>query len=1183
MAEIKLTEQQQQAVDNRGGSLLVSAAAGSGKTKILVERLFAQIEEQSCSVDEFLIITYTRAAAAELRGKIAKELSKRVAQQPENEHLRRQLFRVYQAEIKTVDAFCGSLLRENVHLLAPVNGRSLTPDYRLLDEQEGQILQDRVLHRVMDTFYEGLEQGDEQAQKLAETLGAGRDDRRLTELVLDLYNKLQSHPYPEQWLRENRQAWESVPNHLTDTPYGALLLQDTVDCALFWSGRLRRAVEEMAAFPAVEAAYSPSFLTVAETLASVPTKAMQGWQAMQELNFAFPKFKPVRGEENENCKERMKKLRDRCQKEMKGAMEIFAASEEEHLEDLRAMAPAMLALTELTEHFMRAYREEKVRRNTADFSDQEHYAIELLTDTDGNPTELARQVAGRYREIMVDEYQDTNEVQNSIFRAVSRDGENLFTVGDVKQSIYRFRLAQPEIFLQKYESYRDADAAATGEARKILLTRNFRSRREVLEATNFVFRNILSKQMGEMEYGEREQLYTGADYYVSAPDRETELHIISVEDTEEETFVRDRMEADFVAGLIRRMLDEKYPVQGEDGTLRPVRPEDIVLLMRSPKSRMSAFGAALSRCGIPFSGGEEEPFFETIEISTVYSFLQIIDNPRQDVPLIAVLRSPLYGFTPDLLARIRGSSAGDFYEACCACEEETVAAFLRDLNSLRDLAAELPTDQLLWQMYDRLHLPAVFGAMEEGELRRSRLFSLCAYAENLAAQGKITVFELTEYLRGIMSRGNQPNIAAGQSAGGVEIMSIHRSKGLEFPVVILCDLHKSFNRDDFKKPVLVHPRLGLGTECVDPERHIRYATVSKTTIAMQMEKEMLSEEMRLLYVAMTRAKEKLILVDCARRQKTRVSDLAAMADLPVPPQAVRAGKCMGDWVLLALLGSTQAAVLHQWVEEWPERREDAACWRVYLHSNPAAVQTSAGHIADAAEEPPFVPDKLNAAYPYSAAASIPSKITATQLKGRELDQQIAEGALAQPVGRTGGFAVPKFLQEQKGLTAAQRGTAMHLVMQYLPFDTQPQPEAVRQTVQGLLARRLLTPEQAESIDAARIAAFLRSDLCREIQASAQVWREYRFALLVPASLYDPASEGEEMMLQGVADVCYRTERGLVVADFKTDRIRPGEEEQHAQQYRAQLEAYSHALSRVLQEPVTRKILYFFQTDKTWEL
>ena len=1182
MIDPNLTDEQRRAVTNDGGSLLVSAAAGSGKTKVLVERLFRRVEEERCSVDDFLIITYTRAAAAELRGKIARELSQRVAQQPENDHLRRQLFRVYQADIKTVDAFCGSLLREHIHLLPPVNGRSLTPDYRLLDEQEGAVLRSRVLDRVMDRFYESLEQGDENAALLAQTLGAGRDDSRLTALVLELYEKLQSQAHPLQWLQQTREFWRAVPNTLTETPFGELLLADLAAWADFWSRRLRRAGEEMAECSKLAAAYGPAFAAMAETAQRLEKAAASGWDAVGEADLSFPGLKAARGVEDEDLKNRMKALKDHFAKELKEVMEPFATSQAEHLLDLHVMAPAMLSLLDLTADFMRTLQQEKVRRNAADFSDQEHYAVELLLSADGTPTELARQVAGRYVEIMVDEYQDTNEVQNCIFSAISRGGENLFTVGDVKQSIYRFRLAQPEIFLEKYRSYSHAESAAPGQARKILLTRNFRSRPEVLEATNFIFRNILSRGMGEMDYGPEEQLYPGARF-APAPDRETELHLVSVENTEDEDFDRARVEADFVAGLVRRMLDEGYPVQDEDGALRPVQPEDIAILMRSPRSRMADLGAALSRCGIPCSGGEREPFFETLEISTVYSLLQIIDNPRQDVPLIAVLRSPLFGFTPDLLASIRSCGKGDFYDACCACPEEPVQDFLRLLRHLRNLAAELPADQLLWRIYDELHLLGVFGAMEEGELRRSRLLNLCRYASELAGQGRITVFELTDYLRSLMARGKEPQIASEQSAGGVSIMSIHRSKGLEFPVVILCDLNRKFNGTDQTRPVLVHPRLGLGTERIDPARRVRYPTISKISLAQEMEKEMLSEEMRLLYVAMTRAREKLILVDCLKNARSHVQKLSALTELPVPPQVVRSAKAMGDWVLQALLCSTEAGAIHAWAGTAPVMRESAPGWRVYLHENPdapAAVWTR--NREKSGGEPAFDPRLLQGEYAHLAASRIPSKITATQLKGREVDQQIAEGA-AQTLPAQWEFAVPRFLQEQQGLTPAERGTAMHLVMQYLPFDTPGTSEAVSAFVENLAQRRLLTGDQAASINTSQIARFLRSDLCRQMRSAMQLWREFRFALLVPATVYDPRAEGEEMMLQGVADVCFRTPEGIVVADFKTDRLHPGEECSRAERYRSQLEAYSLALSRVLEEPVCRRVLYFFSTGAEVEV
>ena len=720
MAEIQLTQAQQAAVDNRGGSLLVSAAAGSGKTKVLVERLFAYMERERCDVDDFLIITYTKAAAAELRGKIAAELSRRVAVHPESGHLRRQLFRVYQADIKTVDAFCAAVLRENVHLLPGDGQHALTPDFRVLDEQEVQLLRERVLERVMETFYARLEAGDAEGELLAETLGAGRDDRALTALVLEQHSKIQSHPYPLAWLEQVYAQWEQTPQALADCAYGRILMTDTCRKADFWARRLLQAAEEMADCPALEKGYAAGFRDAAAQLAHLRESAADGWDAMGAAVPKFPSLRPVRGEEER--KVRAKAIWDRCKAEMKKAAAPYETAERDYLDDLREMAPAMRALIRLTADFTRAYQAEKLRRNAVDFSDQEHYAIEILTQPDGAPTELARQISSRYQEIMVDEYQDTNEVQNCIFRAVSRDGQNLFTVGDVKQSIYRFRLADPTIFLEKYLAYRDAAEAEDGQPRRVLLSQNFRSRREVLESTNYVFSGIMSREMGEMDYGEDEQLHFGASYYVPRTDTAAEFHLVSVEDTEDEQFDREEVEARFAARRIRQMLDEGYPVQDADGRLRPITPEDIVILMRSPRTRLRAFTDALRRERIPCSSGEQSAFFATTEIAVLFSFLQIIDNPRQDVPLISVMRSPLFGFTPDRLAQIRTLiPEGDYYDAVCADDAPDTAAFRATLDALRADARSLCAGELVWRLYDTCHVLGVFGAMEGGAARRANL------------------------------------------------------------------------------------------------------------------------------------------------------------------------------------------------------------------------------------------------------------------------------------------------------------------------------------------------------------------------------------------------------------------------------------------------------------------------------
>ena len=1183
MAEVKLTEQQHDAVYDRGGSLLVSAAAGSGKTKVLVERVFSYLAQERCDVDDFLIITYTRAAAAELRARLASELAQRVAAQPEDRHLRRQLFRVYQADIKTVDGFCASLLREHIHLLEPVEGRSLTPDFRVLDEAEAALLKDRALERTLEAFYQAIESGDEEYALLAGTLGAGRDDRALASLVLEVHEKIQSHPYPVRWLHQAAEGWRQLPDTLADSVYGRTVMAHTVRQALFWAEQLERAVRAMEGCQAVYDAYADRFLETAGQLRQYRQAAQEGWAAMGRVQPAFRRMGAVRGEENGEAKAAAQAVLRKCRDALKKLTAPYETPEEAHLEDLRATAPAMRALLRLTEELTARYQAEKVRRNAMDFSDQEHYAVLLLRDGDGAPSPLARQVSMRYQEIMVDEYQDTNEVQDCIFQAISRQGRNLFTVGDVKQSIYRFRLADPTIFLEKYRQFADAAQAADGQPRRMVLSRNFRSRREVLDAANFVFEDIMSEEMGEMDYTDAERLYFGAAYYAETAGHDTELHVVSVEDTPDQQFDRTEVEARFTARRIRQLLDEQFPVQGADGTVHPVRPEDIVVLMRSPRARLKAFSAALAREGIPCGGGERDDFFSAMEIAVTVSLLEIVDNPRQDVPLIAVLRSPLVGMTPDRLAEIRTlQPEGDYYDALCRDEQPDSSAFLALLSELRQAARELAADDLLWYLYDRCHMTAIFGAMADGAQRQARLTALYDYARQLVQGGKAGLFDFITHLRRLLEKDDAPALSVTQAAEGVQFMSVHRSKGLEFPVVILADLQKSFNRQDLNRPVLVHPQLGLGTERVDGRRHIRYDTISKTALALRLEREAKAEEMRILYVAMTRAKEKLILIDCRKHMDKRLRDLTAMTGAPVTPEAVSAANSPGDWILLSLLHTAGAGALHRLAGIRPEVLTPApAGWTVRLWQEGGGETETA---AIPAEEPRDVrtytqPDReaLGFVYPYRAVTEVPAKITATQLKGRELDQEVAGGAGA--ARRPAAPEKPLFLQETQGLSAAERGTALHLVMQYLPLDTAPEAEAVERLTATLREKRLLTAAQAEAVDTRCITAFLHSPLAGRIREADRVWREYRFALLMPAERYAPEAVGEEMLLQGVADCVFEKDGVLTVVDFKTDRVTAEEAPQRAEVYRGQLQAYSDALSRIMEKPVAARILYFFRCGR----
>jgi len=1183
MAKLTLTEQQRSVVENRGGSLLVSAAAGSGKTKVLVERLFRYVMQEHCNIDDFLIITYTKAAAAELRNKIASELSKLLADRPGDQHLKRQLLRVYQADIKTVDAFCTALLRENTHLLPQEGDRhALTPDFRVLDEGEAKLVRQRVLDRVLDAFYTDL---DENGEQLADTLGAGRDDRALEALVLELYEKLQSHAYPQHWIADSLRAWSELNGEFDDTPYAAELLLSIRRRSAHWAKELERCTEQMVGDAALYTGYGTKFAAAAAGFGLLA--AASGWEqarkAVDQVEFA--RLTTPKGRKDNPDVVAMKLVWENAKSAWKKLASLLAVSAEEAMEDLRETAPAMFALLRLTADFDEAYRQEKLRTNVADFSDQEHLALRLLTCEDGTPTELGEQVSSRYQEILVDEYQDTNEIQNAIFKAVSKSGRNIFTVGDVKQSIYRFRLADPGIFLKKYERFKLWEDAEEGEERKILLTKNFRSRREILDAANFVFENILSVEMGDMAYGEDEALHFGAEYYPERHDCDTEFHLISAsqKSADNPQPVRKlQAEARFTARRIRQLLDEKYPVTDADGSMRPCRAEDIVILMRAPGTRAAAFAEALAEQNVPCSFEQSEDFFNTMEIAVVLSLLQIVDNPRQDVPLISVLRSPVFGFTADRLAQLRAATPqGDFYDAVAADGGEDCESFLETLRALRLAARDMSVCRLLWHIYNTLNLLGVFGALDSGAERRENLIALSRYAEAFEGNGYKGLFLFIMQLQRLLEAGQAPAIKGTAAVNGVRMMSIHKSKGLEFPIVILADLDHAFSRQDFDTAVLVHPDMGLGPHLVDLKRKIRYPTLARLAIEEKLRRENLAEEQRVLYVAMTRPKEKLILVDTMYNAAGRLQNLASMAECPVPPEAVAAGRSFGEWLLLALLCRPESAALRSYADATVNGlyTGDTSPWQVFIHdSEEYRNRPSKGRSAqeEVVKESAFDPVLLEFLYPYKRESALPAKVTATQLKGSVLDGELAEHAVHTP--RLRPLSQPKFRQGSHGLTAAERGTATHLVLQYLDFADLD----VHKQVEQLFARGMLTEQQAEAVDTAALERFLSSELAEEIRTGQNVLREYRFALLVAAAEYEPAAAaGDSILLQGVVDCCFETENGITVVDFKTDRVHSGEETaERAAHYRPQLEAYSRALERVLEKRVTRRVLYFLHSGET---
>ena len=1196
-----LTEEQRNIVTDRGGELLVSAAAGSGKTRVLVERLLDRVTTEKLDIDRFLVITYTKAAAAELRARIAQELAARLAERPNDRHLRRQSTLVYKAQISTIHAFCSMLLRESGHRL------DLDPDFRLCDESEAQVLMVRVLDELLDRRYENLEEGSSFVQ-LVDTMAAGRDDSRLAQIVLDIYGRIQSHPDPNQWMREQKQVWDL--NGITDliqTPWGAFLMEDMRRQAEQCRDRLTRAFSLAQGDELLEVNYGAS---IARSLEGIEALLQaESWdQAASCLPIPFPAAgrKKKRSREISPMEEaraaqnavRLKELRKRCKKQLDQLSLMISGSSAEQLEEIALTRPAVQALMDLVLEFQTAYSKEKRRRSLVDFSDLEHYAVKLLLDEKGQPTELAHHWSARFEEIQVDEYQDTNQVQNAIFSAISNGGKKLFLVGDVKQSIYRFRLADPTIFLRKYDRFAWGEDAVEGQPRKRVLSRNFRSRMQVLEGCNDLFRNIMSTQFGELNYTDEQALVPGATF-PEGEDYALELDLLDLSflgEQDGEKLSKDLMEARFAARRIREMLEKPFLVSDGEG-MRPVQPSDIMILLRSPGSVLPHYIRALNEEGIAWSADGGDTLFETTEVNVALSILQIVDNPRQDVALIAALRSPVYGFSSDKLAFLRGESDGDFYSTLVRAAEkgdEECFRFLEQLKKLRFGAGDRTCCQLIWHIYEETNILGIFGAMDGGRERQDNLLSLYALAGQLEESGCRSLFQFLLRLERMREYGAKLTTSAGnREREGVSILSIHRSKGLEKPVVLVCGLSRRLNRDDLMRPVLFHPVLGVGPKGMDQERMVEYPTLARQAVARQLEREMMSEELRLLYVAMTRAKEKLVLSIALTEGIKTLERLGEDLSSPVSPVALEQQQSVGQWVLLHALTRPEASHLRS-MADLPvvPCGELGPAWTIHWVQGNSLAESKAvmGRLTDLPEHEKEsfdgLAERLRWRYPNLASANIPSKLTATQIKGRTLDLEAAEETLTAGKRRDESHSIerPDFAAEERGLTPAQRGTALHLAMQYLPLDSDHSVEGIKETVGRLVEEKYLTRLQGEAVDPKPLAAFFESELGRRLKAVKEVHREFKFSILIPAQEYDPkAAEGETVLLQGVVDVWFEDEDGITVLDFKSDRIRPGKEHDRGEEYRSQLETYGRALSAIIGKPVQKKILWFFATDRAVEL
>ena len=1159
----KLTPQQRQAVEDRGGKLLVSAAAGSGKTKVLVDRLMRYLTDadRPANLDEFLMITYTKAAAAELRGKIAAKLSEHLAHTPEDRHLQRQMQRLYLTKISTVHAFCADILREYAYML------DIPADFRVADENECKELRQRTVEKLLDSAYENAE-NDPDFRAFADAQALGRDDRLMAQILLRVYDAARCHLDPQKWLDDcidntlaaditdaSQTVWGrtlvSELNAYLDMQIGALKA-----CAA--AARGCEGMEKPAAL-LTDTVYQLQHLREAATWDEIVSR-----RKIEYGNLSFP-----RKCTDPELAERIKAVRNACKKGLEKKLKHFADTSTQMLSDVFATAASVRGIVSLVRRFDREYDRVKRAHRVMDFSDLEHNCLDLLLGKRRSaPTAAAREIGNRFREIMVDEYQDSNAVQDAIFTALTQQRQNCFMVGDVKQSIYQFRLADPGIFLEKYASYVPAETAKPGEGRKVMLSHNFRSGGDVLKSVNDVFACCMSKKVGGLVYGDEEALHEGVPHQPLG-EPEVELWTIPVE---EATYPE---EAAFVASRIQQLLDGTHFVRGKEG-LRPIQPEDIAILLRSPGSVGMHYQRALQDIGIRCVTGGGDDLLQTEEVAVLRSVLQTVSNPRQDIPLIAALVSPVFGFTADDLAAFRaGNRRCCVYDALRKSDMPKAKAFLETLDILRREARMGTIAQLIEKIFLLTRMDSLYAAMDCGDARKNNLhtfYTLACDFENTARR------DLEQFLEHLTQMEEDGLIVSGEqtATGAVTLMSIHKSKGLEFPVVFVSDLSRKFNRESVNAQVLCDKELGLGLSFVDAEKRIYYPTIAKRAIAAKMLADSLSEELRVLYVALTRARDRLIMTYASQKLEENIQKLVSRMDMADPELLTLDVVCPGEWVLMTALRRTEAGELFRLGGKPCETTPGDPAWLIRVAKAPEAVAaelTSEEEQSLPADTVSKLRSSLAFTYPHMAATTAPSKQTATGRKGRVKDAEAAENAPT----RKSDFTWRTPGTDRSG--GREMGNAVHAFMQYIRFAPCMDEAAVAGELERLIADGILTAKQGEWIDCGKIAAFFATELGKKLCGARDVIREFKFSVLDDGAHYDPALSNEKVLLQGVVDCAMIEEDGITVIDFKTDYVTADTVAARADHYAPQVEAYAQALERIYQKPVKEAVLYFFRLGR----
>lgn len=1177
MTKRQWTSDQQNAITARNGAVLVSAAAGSGKTAVLVERVIQILtdKERPCDADRLLIVTFTKAAAAEMKERITTRISEMLMAEPSNKNLQRQQLMLANAHISTIHSFCNELIRENFFKL------NISPEFRIADENEMLLLRDEAMQLTLEERYTARSQ---EFLVLVETISSGRNDQKLIDTVFRLYEFIRAHPFLEKWLDDKLKLYDE-PKNVNETAFAQILLNyarmSLRHCLALMENSLRiiQSVEK------IKLAYEETLLDDKKLICDLQLVfECESWDKISSaLKLAkFSTLKRLTGYSDDQTKQLVLQNRQKVKDIVKSLTKLFFLNEAQCLEDLSMLRPIIAELFAFVRDFSRQLDVLKLERNVVDFGDLEHLTLKLLvqqSESGFEKTELARSLSQQFDFVMVDEYQDTNEAQDLIFRALSDDERNLFVVGDVKQSIYGFRQAMPEIFLRRKKKYQLFDANNEAYPAKIILGKNFRSRAGILGATNFIFSQLMSTSMGEIEYSREERLALGADY-LDKDEADVEMAVLDISGAAGESM--NVFEARYIAERIAQMVGEKYQVKDKNAT-RAATYGDFCILLRSANKHAPEFVKELERCGIPAWSDTSNSFFGTVEIATMLSLLKIIDNPIQDVPLLAVLLSPMFGFTPDDLSEIRvvDKSVPMYFALKKHAElgHEKCEKFLHELSCYRRLASTLPSDKLIQHIYEKTSYVAIVQAMRDGHLRLNNLRLLLEYARNYEASGYkglagfIRFIERLEEQKADLSSSN----SLFDGANVVKVMSIHRSKGLEFPVCFLANCSRKFNKDVGE--ILLHPELGPAVKLLDRKLMRNYTTFQRDAVKLDLDKKAMSEELRVLYVAMTRAKEKLVMVSALKNPESTLKRLGAQVtdDAVVSPFVVSSASSFSDWLLMCALRHPSGSKLRDIAEVLPEVvvRDETS---IYID----VIKPQREQFAK--EKSPLVPgekiidetflekinSRINFVYKYEALAKIPAKVTVSELISGGL-QEVKFDFSKRPV----------FLSGVRKLEPAQRGTALHAFMQFA--ELQRAQFDLESEIKLLQERGFLSKEQADVLDRVQIRRFLSSELCARILASPSVVREWRFAVNINAAEVVPglSSEfsSEKIILQGAVDCVFEENCELVIVDYKTDKTTS--EQVLREQYGKQLTLYSRALRECTGKNIAQKVLYSFYTGRVF--